>query len=101
MAPAPRILTRIEKLRSGRLRSFPRTRESRAQYAGSSLLPWIPAFAGMSGMFDIDSMLPPLRHPVEGRGAQRAELVLHDALAGRTLEVIDDHDVTRVLIRGE
>src|SRR6266700_370138 len=38
-------------------RSFPRTRESRAQHAGPSLLPWVPAFAGTSGI-DVDSILP-------------------------------------------
>src|SRR5258708_39053359 len=32
------------------IRAFPRKRESRAKYAGPSLLLWIPAFAGMSGI---------------------------------------------------
>jgi hypothetical protein len=40
-------------------RSFPRKRESRAKYAGPSLWPWVPAFAGTSG---IDSEFMPLEH---------------------------------------
>jgi hypothetical protein len=41
--------------RSGQsmFRSFPRKRESRAKFAGHGMLPWIPAFAGMSGI-DVD-----------------------------------------------
>src|SRR6266700_531311 len=31
------------------IRSFPRTRESRAKYAGPSMASWVPAFAGTSG----------------------------------------------------
>jgi hypothetical protein len=37
-------------------RSFPRKRESRAKFAGPGMSPWIPAFAGMSGI-DVDSIL--------------------------------------------
>ncbi len=37
-------------------RSFPRKRESRAKYAGPGMSPWVPAFAGTSGM-DVDSIL--------------------------------------------
>src|SRR6266700_5658353 len=39
------------------LRSFPRKRESRAKYAKPSMSPWVPAFAGTSGI-DINSISP-------------------------------------------
>src|SRR6266700_1698842 len=37
------------------IRSFPRKRESRVKYAGPSMSPWVPAFAGTSGI-DVDSI---------------------------------------------
>src|SRR4051812_45486128 len=54
-------------------RSFPRKRESRAKYAGPSVLPWIPAFAGMSG---VDIALIPFEHP---QGDETDEIPAHNA----------------------
>src|SRR5438105_956280 len=57
--------------KNGMIRSFPRKRESRAQHACSSMLPWIPACAGMSGI-DVDSVYRDLL----------AVLLLHARLPG-------------------
>src|SRR6185295_14553640 len=44
--------------------SFPRKRESRVTYADLSMSPWVPAFAGTSGMMSIG---PALRYRLNGR----------------------------------
>src|SRR5882672_4007941 len=43
------------KLLPPKSRSFPRTRESRAKFTGPSVVPWVPALAGTSGI-DVDSI---------------------------------------------
>src|SRR6266851_3425966 len=50
-------------------RSFPRKRESRVKYAGPSILLWVPAFAGTSGI-DVDS-IPPDHALVRGLAPSR------------------------------
>src|SRR6267154_2914274 len=62
------------------IRSFPRTRESRATYAGPSMSPWVPAFAGTSGI-DVDSIPPRLALALGARG-----LVERGAQAARELD---------------
>src|SRR5258708_7337785 len=39
------------------IRSFPRKRESRANYAGPGILPWVPACAGTSGI-EVEAVRP-------------------------------------------
>src|ERR1700730_8214550 len=56
-------------------RSFPRKRESRAKYGGPSMSPWVPAFAGTSGI-DVDSIL--MGHaPIEAHRLFRFEMASH------------------------